>query len=445
MLLKERILEESEAIIKSDGADSVEVVVDNSRLNVIRFAGFVFHQGVTESDCRIYIRVMRGKKVGVASTNGLKRGALKDCLERALNIAEHVKEEPFQLSVPGPKAYSDINSYFERTATITNAEKVSMLTKGFKNAGAFGVLQSGAFTTRAGELSVLNSKGVKAYHPYTAAFLSVVSTKENGSGYKCALSKDISGIDVFKIMDDSVQRCLSDRSPKVMGPGVYRVILEPPAVAELIQWLSYIGLGAKSFQEGTSFLSERLNEKVTGDNVTLYDDGLNPAGMAAPFDMEGVPKKRLNLIEKGVARAVSYDSFTSAIDGAVTTGNASFPDDTEGPLPGHMFMEAGELSPEEMTEMMGKGILVKSFHYVNGLINPKDTVMTGMTRHGTYFVDKGKVKYPVNSLRFTENIIKAFERITGVSREAEVFPNQSFPLSSITAPYLLIDGFNFTS
>ncbi len=445
-LLKDRIFAECGSIVESGVADSIDIVVDHARSNVIRFAGFVFHQGVTESDCQIYIRVIVGKKVGVASTNKLNKEDLRRCLGRAVNIAEHIKEEPFQLSLPaGPFSYGAVDSHFGSTASMTSDEKVSVLFKGFKNARASGVSQSGAFTTSEGELAVLNSHGVRAYHPYTTAFLSVVSTADDSSGLKTALSKDVSGIDVIGVMNDSAERCKAASSPKALEPGAYRVILEPPAVAELVEWLSYIGLGAKAFQEGTSFLSGRLGEKVTGDSVTIYDDGLDPRGMSIPFDMEGVAKKKLMLIDKGMARGVAYDSFTSALERKKTTGHSSFPEDTEGPLPEHIFMERGDLKPSEMLGILDRGILVKSFHYVNGLINPRDTVMTGMTRHGTFFVDKGKIKYPVHSMRFTENIIKAFERIVGISEVVEVFQNQGFALSSITVPHLIIEGFNFTS
>ncbi len=445
-LLREKMFEMCGNILKQGEADSIDVVVDHAMSNVIRFAGFVFHQGVTESDCKVYIRVIVGKKVGVASTNKLKAEDLKNCLGKALDIAGHIKEEPFHLSLPaGPLPYNDMNSYFEPTASMTGDEKVAILSRGFKDAKASGVTQSGAFTTTTGELAVLNSKGIRAYHPYTASFLSVVSTRDDGSGLKTALSKDVSNIDAAGLMSESAERCIMASSPKALEPGAYRVILEPPAVAELVQWLSYIGLGAKSFQEGTSFLSGRLGESVTGDYVTIYDDGLNPLGMSVPFDMEGVPKKKLMLIEKGVACGVAYDSFTAALEGKRTTGHSSFPEDAEGPLPGHIFMESGDIKASEMIEMLDRGILVKSFHYVNGLINPRDSVMTGMTRHGTFFVDKGRIKHPVHSLRFTENVMKAFEKIRGISGEVEVFPNQGFSLSSVTAPYILIDGFNFTS
>lgn len=444
-MLKDRILEEAKEVIGSDGADAIEVVVNRTSTNLLRFSGSFFHQGVSCSDCGIFIRAIIGKKVGVACTNRFDKASLKECLRQAVSIAEHVKEEPFLIKLPSHSSYSEINSYFEPTASITDKEKVSILSKGFKEASKYGAAQSGAFTTVTGELAVLNSNGIVAYHPYTTAHLNIVSTKEDASGARSGLEKDLSALDIRRLMSESVERCLAAAAPKEIEPGAYRAILEPAAVSELIHWLSYTGFGSKNFHEGTSFLSGRLGRKITGENVTIYDDGLDPQGLSVPFDMEGVPKKRLKLIDKGIASGVVYDTFTAALEGKRTTGHAPFPEEPEGPLPDHIFMEGGDARSGDMTEILGKGILVKSFHYVNGLVNPKETVMTGMTRHGTFFVENGKVKYPVRSLRFTENVIKAFGRIVAASKETELFPNNSFQLSSITAPYLLIDGFNFTS
>lgn len=445
MLLKERILKEAGAVLKTRAADMIEVVVHRRKSNVVRFAGFVFHQGVTEAGCEIYIRVILGKKIGVASTNALVSGSLDSCLKQALGIAGHVSEEPFSLSLPGPSGYSPVDSYFESTASLTGPEKVSSLSRGFKEAERLEAKQSGSFTTSAGELAVMNTNGVLAYHPYTTAHLSVVSTKGGLSGYKSALAKDVSEVDIPGVMRDSVESCISTAPQMAIEPGVYRALLEPPAVSELMHWLSYIGFGAKNFHEGTSFLSGRLGEKVTGEGVTIYDDGLDQRGMAVPFDPEGSPKRRLPLIEKGVAKGVAYGSFTGAMENRRTTGHAPFPEDTEGPLPGNIFMEGGDTKKDDMLEMLGTGILVKSFHYVNGLLNPKKTVMTGMTRHGTFLVEDGRIRCPVNPLRFTENILEAFKRIEGISKEVEVFQNNSFALSSIAVPHLLIDKFNFSS
>ncbi|MBI5642725.1 MAG: TldD/PmbA family protein [Deltaproteobacteria bacterium] len=443
-MLKDKILGESEYIVNSRAADSIEVVTHREDASTIRFANSAFHQGAVESGSTVYIRVIIGRKVGIASVNTLERGALKECLHEALSIAGNMKEEPFEVRFTRPAPYNDIRSYFEETAKASSAELVSLVSSGFRKASSSGILQAGSLTTAAGEIAVVNTNGVRAYHPYTSAFLSSVSSKGEATGFKCATSKNISEIDIGRVMGASAESCLLAQSPRDLKAGSYRVMLEPPAVSELLHWLSYIGFGAKNYQEGTSFLSGRLGEKVTGGNVTIYDDALSPLGMAAPFDMEGAPKRRIAFIEKGIARAVAYDSFTASSEGTESTGHGAFPGENEGPLPDHIFMECGDKTYGEMLESLGTGLLIKSFHYVNGLLSPRETLMTGMTRHGTFYVKDGKIEYPVRPLRFMENIIKAFNRIELVSKDAQVFPNHGFPLSSVTAPCLLINGFRFT-
>lgn len=445
MLLKERIYEEAERIIKTALAESVEVVVHRESASTLRFAGSTFHQGGRETDCAVYIRVVIGRKVGVASTNSLEGPDLKDCLKRSLAIAAHTGKEPFDLRLPGPSEYPRVESWFERTATVSEEEKAGLVAGCFKKARAKGVLHSGTLTTAEGEVAVFNSNGVSAYHPYTSAHLSAVGTKGTASGYGSALSKDFSAIDIPGVLERAAEDCLMGADPATLPPGSYRVLFSPRAVSELLDWLSYTGFGSKNFQEGTSFLSGRLGEKVTGESVTVYDDGLSPEGMAAPFDMEGVPKKRLSIIEKGVALGVAYDTFTGAMDGVRTTGHAGFPDDTEGPSPEHLFMEGGSMDLSEMLERLDDGVYVKSFHYVNGLLNPREGLMTGMTRHGTFRVSGGRVKGALNPVRFTENIVKAFERIEGRSGAVEVFEHRDSSLSSVSVPHLLIGSFRFTS
>lgn len=443
--LKDRVFAEARRIIASGAADAVEVVVNATHASTVRFASSVFHQGGSSFDTTVSVRAVSGRKVGVASVNSLEKESLDECLKRAVDIARRVEEEPFALALPGVQRYADVDSYFESTAAMTFDEKASVLSKGFNKARATGVLSSGSLTTEEGSLFVFNSNGVEAFHRYTAAHLNVVSTKEGQSGLKIELSKDISKIDIESAMMESAQRCIEAQSPKDMAAGTYRVLLEPPAVAELLYWLSYTGFGARSFHEGTSFMSGKTGEAVTGPLVTIYDDGTDPGGLSMPFDMEGVAKRKLPIIDKGIARGVAYDSFTASSEGTASTGHAPFPEETEGPMPDHIFMEPGSKTKEELLEMLGTGLLVRSFHYVNGLLNPAESLMTGMTRHGAFFVEDGRVRHALNPMRFTENIMKALERIDGVSSATELLPNHGFPLSSISAPHLLIDGFKFTS
>ena len=443
--LKDRLLNEGERITASAEADSIEFVANSGFSSTMRFSSSRFHQGISVTDASFHIRVLIGRKIGVASTNSIERSALDRCLGEALAIGRATREEPFLLKPPGPCRYARVASFFESTARATYGEKASLVSSGFSEGLGSGVSHSGALSTVVGEAVIVNSRGLKAYHPYTFAHLSSVASFGEASGFESAVSNDISRIDIKGLMRASAETCLRSSSPKETPPGVYRVLLEPSAVSELVHWLSYTGFGAKGFHDKTGFLSERIGEAVTGEKVTIYDDGLDANGMAIPFDFEGSPKKRLSLIDRGVASGIAYDSLTASIEGGESTGHAPFPGDNEGPFPDHLFMEGGDVAAIDMPGLLGDGILVKSFHYVNGLLNPRETLMTGMTRHGTFLVRDGVVKHALRPMRFTEKVLEAFGRIEAVSRETAVYPNNAFPLSSVSVPYVLIDGFSFTS
>jgi predicted Zn-dependent protease len=202
-------------------------------------------------------------------------------------------------------------------------------------------------------------------------------------------------------------------------------------------FLGYLGLGALSLQEGRSFLSGRMGEKVLGENVTIWDDATDPRSLAAPFDWEGQPKRNVTLIEKGVARTVVYDSYTANREGKESTGHALPAPNTVGPLPTNLFLAAGEASLNDMIESTKRGLLVTRFHYVN-VIHEKETIITGMTRDGLFLIEHGRVTRPARNLRFTQSIVGALSKVEMVGREGRL-------TEYAYVPALKIGKFSFTS
>jgi predicted Zn-dependent protease len=181
--------------------------------------------------------------------------------------------------------------------------------------------------------------------------------------------------------------------------------------------------------------------------VTIYDDGLDPEGLQIPFDFEGLPKKKVVFLEEGVAKEVTYDSFTAGREGKRSTGHGLLPPNTEGPVPLNLFMRGGESSLEEMIRSVRKGIYVTRFHYTN-VVEPMRAVITGMTRDGTFFIEEGEIKSPVKNLRFTESILTALSRASAISRERRVCSEGTVYsrrfVTGTVAPAIKVDGFNFS-
>jgi predicted Zn-dependent protease len=186
---------------------------------------------------------------------------------------------------------------------------------------------------------------------------------------------------------------------------------------------------------------------MVDEKVTIYDDGLDQGGLQVPFDFEGVPKKRVTFFERGVAKEVTYDSFTAGRDGKESTGHGLIAPNTAGPIPVNLFMVGGESSLEEMIKSVRKGIYVTRFHYSN-VVEPMKAVITGMTRDGTFLITGGEITRPIKNLRFTESILKALSQVTAISKERRICSEGTVYsrrfVTGTVAPAIKIEGFNFS-
>jgi predicted Zn-dependent protease len=243
-----------------------------------------------------------------------------------------------------------------------------------------------------------------------------VVTRGDGSGYAEGLSTRLADVDGRAIGRRAARKAADSREPRPLPPGRYDVILEPPAVAEWLEYLSYIAFSGKNFDEGRSPLSGKLGEKVTGEQVTVWDNALSARTLPQAFDFEGMPKQRLAIIDRGVAKAVGTGYYRARRLGKRRSSGHALPASAAFEcLPLHLFMKGGTSSAERLVRETQRGLLITRFHYTN-ILDPLKTVLTGMTRDGTFLVEGGEIVGPVRNLRYTENVLAAWGRIEGLSR-----------------------------
>ncbi|MDX1534905.1 MAG: metallopeptidase TldD-related protein, partial [Thermoplasmata archaeon] len=232
--------------------------------------------------------------------------------------------------------------------------------------------------------------------------------------------------------------------PRRVEPGEYTVILEDPAVSTLALYLSFITFNGLAYQEGRSFVSGRLGERVTGTGVNLWDEGTRAEGLPMGFDSEGVPKQRTTLLEDGIAQSVVYDSYTAGREDRESTGHALTAPNPFGPLAVNPFLAPGDATVDEMVEETQRGLLVTRFHYTNA-VNPARAIITGMTRDGTFLVEDGEVAGPVRNLRFTQGIMEALDGASLIGRGWNSHRLSSWlGFGATTVPALRLDRFRFT-
>jgi predicted Zn-dependent protease len=422
--------------------EQAEAVLLAGTTALTRFANSTIHQNVYEKDNVIYLRVAKGKKIGVASSNATDDSSLKQLCRKAAEIAESQVPNPnfesFVDSPPAPKMES-FDPETEECSAKRRAKNVKAL---IDEAAGFDFLAAGSHSTSAKEVAFVSSLGTEQYHRYTTAFMNTVIMSPTSSGYADQSCLKISALDPKRIGEEATKVCADSRNPREIEEGLYDVVISSYALDELMNWLSYIGFGADSFQEGRSFMSGRIGQEIMGPNISIWDDGLDPTGLPLPFDFEGVPKKRTDLIKNGIADGVVYNSITARKDGTKSTGHALLPDEEVAALPINLFFSPGDASETEMVKSMERGLLVRRFHYVNGFLEPRRALFTGMTRDGTFFVEDGKVEFPVKNLRFTHSMLDAFSNVEMISKGTKL--HLSSWIGGGVFPALKIKNFNFS-
>lgn len=430
-------LELAEIALQAAGCDQAEVILHRQESALTRFADSIIHQNVAEANALVSVRAIIGKRIGVARGNQLKPEEIASVARRAVELARVAAEDSAFVTLPGPETYPAVPSYAPATAASTpefRAEAVRTITD---VAARHGGLASGAYAIDRSEITIGNSLGIRAYAPVTDASLVTVVAGDESSGYAEWRGTDIAVLDPIAQAELAARKCVDGRGAEALDPGTYTVVLEPLAVGDMLFMLAYMGLGAMAFQEGRSFLSGRLGEKITGENITLWDDATDPRQRTVPFDWEGVPKQKALLIEHGFARGPVYDSYTAHKEGKHSSGHAFPAPNTFGPFPTHMFLAPGEASVEDMIASTERGLLVTRFHYTN-IVHEKHTIFTGMTRDGTFLIEQGRMVRPVKNLRFTQNILEALSKVQMTGCEGQL-------TEYAWAPALKIGKFAFTS
>ena len=438
MLGPEKLHGIAEQALTYTRADQAEVLIMATSTALTRFANSRIHQNVAERNLQVRVRAVLGKKVGVASVNSLDRSSLQRAAERAVEIAHVQPENPDLQSLPVPLP---IPATPEPSSSVANPQQRARAVGTIcRLAATHALVASGAYTASQSELLVSNSLGVRAYATRCDNELTTVIMSDDSSGYASSLHLDAAQVNAEAVAQEAVDKALRSRHPIAVPSGDYTVILEEHAVVDLIAYLSYLGFGATAVHEGRSFMAGRFGEKITGEAISVWDDGLDPSGLPMPFDFEGVPKQRVDLIRDGVAVGVVYDTSTAAKDERQSTGHALPAPNSMGPFATNLFMGIGQASKEAMLASIDRGLWVTRFHYVNP-VHPLQTILTGMTRDGTFLIENGELTSGVKNLRFTQNMLQALAKTRHVGRTSCLA--RGF-VGGIRAPALCLESFAFT-
>lgn len=434
------ILERALDAAKADEADAVFLSTDQ---NISRFANSSVHQNMSEISAELTLRVLVGGAMGTASTTSFEPDEIARTAALAFESARH--SDPLR-DFTGLPRHNDpllpMRTFDEEVAAMPPATKARSLRAMFDEGAASGAHYAGSFRTAATSVACANSHGVRRYAAMTAADAAAIATGAGGAGYATDASRG--NLDIAAIGREALRRAtLRAGTNATLGSGPIDVILEPAALGELLEWLDMIAFSGSAFEDGSSFFVGNLGRELLGSNLTIADDATDPGFLPFPFDLEGLPKRRVPLIERGVVRTPVVDKAWADRLGIPPTANAWSLGSAEHGHALHLSIDAGDSTREELIASTRRGVWVTRFNYVNGLLEPRNATMTGTTRDGTFLIENGQVVARLPNLRWTQSIVEAFQRIEGLTAERRRSATWFNEFGGTIAPVMKIAGWNF--
>ena len=421
------------------GVGEIEAMVAHSDEALARFANNAIHQNVAERTTHLSVRPVIDGRTARASTNRLSRDAIQEVVAEAIAITRLTEPDADLPPLAGPAEYEGVERWFEATARATPEDRARAVAEAIRAVEAAGQTAAGIYSTGESVFALLNSRGVLARHTETMARFSITAMAADSSGWAKASACDRAALNPLELALTAARKAAESSAPRELPPGRYTVILEPAAVLDLVGQM-FPDFSATAIRDGRSFLKDRIGKKIFGDNIAIHDDSGHPLQSGAPFDGEGVPRKPLTLVERGVVREVAYSRQAAALAGAAPTGHG-FPLPNElGEAPTNIVVSGGATPLDEMVASTARGILVTRLWYIRE-VDPYEKIFTGMTRDGTFLIEGGRVTAGVRNFRFNQGLIEMLSNVEALSTPVRASGEETYDM---VAPAMKVREFNFT-
>lgn len=427
--------EQAQAILKKalsySKAEECEVSLQGSEGGNIRYARNAVSTAGDISTMSLGISSTFAKKTGTATINEFDDASLEKVVRRSEELAQLAPPNPEYVSLEGPKTFKEAKTYNATTAAVNPDIRADAVLKSLNVAKEAKLEAAGFLENTTGFRAIMNSKGLFAYNTSTDVSFSVTTRNQagTGSGYVEQSYNDISKLDTLTLTKIAAGKANGSAGARAIEPGKYTVILEPLAVSGMLSYM-FNGFDARSAEEGRNFMSKkgggtRLNEQLFGENINIYSDPFNPDLPGNTWSGDGLPIERTPWVEKGVVKNLAYSRYWAGQKGVK-------------PLPGsnRPIFTGGTASLEDLIKSTEKGILVTRFWYIR-MVDPQTVLLTGLTRDGTFYIENGKIAFPVKNFRFNESPIIMLNNVEAMGK-----PQRS---ENMMVPPMKIRDFTFSS
>lgn len=412
-------------------ADETEVSIRGGRTGNIRYARNTVNTSGETNEINLSITSVFGKKSGSASINELDDDSLKRAVTRAEEIAALAPENPEYMPMLGPQNYGPSRTFAKATDSINPDYRAQLAVDSIKPCVENNLTAAGYLEDFSGFVATGNSKGLFGYNQDTSVDFTVTvrSADGTGSGYAGRDFNDAALLKAGEVTNVAVQKAMASVNAQAIEPGKYTVILEPMAANDLLRLLTS-GMDARNADEGRSFLSKKgggtkLGEKLFDERVNIYSDPAHPEIPSAPWSGEGFPLEKTTWVENGAVKNMFYSRYWAEKQGVQPVAR-----------PRGFIFAGGDQSVADMIRNTERGVLVTRFWYIRA-VDPQTLLYTGLTRDGTFYIEDGKIKFPVKNFRFNESPIIMLNNIEAMGKPQRTDGNM--------VPPMKIRDFTFTS
>ncbi|MEC4804629.1 MAG: TldD/PmbA family protein [Jaaginema sp. PMC 1079.18] len=425
-------LELIDTVIQQADADGVFVSLTATESALTRFSENQISQNVAKTTLKLTITSYFGQRRASAATTELDTDAITETLQRSAELARFAPDDPEWTPLLPPQDYPDYTVGFdEETANIaplTRGERIEKVCSLSRKAGVEG---SGKLSTDVNLVAIGNSLGLRICDRTTEANFHFTSRIEDGSAWGSDTAIAVGDLPLTETTETVIARSQNARQPRTISPGVYPVIFSPAAIATFVEWLCWGNFDARAADEGRTFMSQaegegnRLGEQLFSPLVTLARSPDHPLLQTRRFFWDGLPNTPLTVAQNGIPETLAYSRYWAQKTGKQPTGSLS-------PL----VMTGSDASLADLIAQTERGILVNRAWYVRD-VNPRTCEVTGMTRDGTFWIENGKVVYPIKNLRFNQTIPDLLRDIEAVSQVKRC--------GDVVVPGTKVKAFNFSS
>ncbi len=429
------------------GADQAEVYVSSQRAFTIDVENNSIKSAVEQRDSGCGIRTVVGKKIGFAYVTTLDETDIIEMARKSVALATASLPDPHFKSLPSfSEQYPRVDGLYDKDVAELSSEDAAGLvvravdaTKESISDTQFAIEAS--ITSSATDRAIVNSLGISQTAQSTFMMLysrpTIKTNDHQLSSFEYQVSRHLNAIDPEWIGNTAAKNVLRTMGPKIVEGGDLPVLLSPLAVGTILGGGFAGAIDAEEVQYGRSYISDAFGSKIGSENLHIIDDGLLEGGTGSrPFDGEGYPSQRTEILSDGVLKNLLHNSYTANKDGVANTGNASRPSYTGIPSisSSNFVISPGKGTLDDLISEIDKGIYCKN---TGDRPNMTTGDLSAMVMEG-FYIERGEIKYPVKNTLIGINMRDLLQRIHRIGADTRA-------TFSIVSPSLVVESAKITS